>query len=316
MSIPNPLLTLWTEDDFALLQSHVTIPIWLILIVSATTLAAWFIIHRHHQKTLTARAWLMNEALHNGDFGFSLSSKGLPAGERALMDKLNSMVHEIGILMDQREMESWKRLTRVLTHEIMNSIAPISSITQAWLADPQIKGSAYEEGLRAIEETTASLTTFVESYRKMTQLQEPVPHEVNLNEAANRLQTMYPQVTWQIHLSDAPIVWTDPHLLRQILVNLVKNAIEAKATRIGLHWQDALLISNDGQPIPTEMRREIFIPFFTTKRTGNGIGLSFSRQIIMAQGGNLSLLPVPVSGYHTTFALSFSQKSNLPDAVI
>ena len=101
---------------------------------------------------------------------------------------------------------------------------------------------------------------------------------------------MYPALTWHVHLDEAPTVLTDAHLLLQIMVNMGKNAAEAGAT---------------GQPIPSDVRREIFVPFFTTKRTGSGIGLSFSRQIIMAQGGNLTLLPIPMSGYHTTFALTF-----------
>ena len=92
------------------------------------------------------------------------------------------------------------------------------------------------------------------------------------------------------------------------MVNMAKNAAEAGAAHMGLHWHDRLLISNDGQPIPSDVRREIFVPFFTTKRTGSGIGLSFSRQIIMAQGGNLTLLPIPMSGYHTTFALTFPRQ--------
>ena len=179
---------------------------------------------------------------------------------------------------------------------------------KAWLADPRIKGSQYEEGLKAIQETTASLSAFVESYRKMTQLQKPVPTDVNLQQVASTLQAMYPALTWHVHLDEAPTVFTDAHLLLQIMVNMAKNAAEAGAAHMGLHWHDRLLISNDGQPIPSDVRREIFVPFFTTKRTGSGIGLSFSRQIIMAQGGNLTLLPIPMSGYHTTFALTFPRQ--------
>lgn len=312
MSLPCLSLAPWSEAVSTLLQAQVAIPMWLLLLVPAAVLTIWLAIRHQHQKSLATKAWLMSEAIRNEDFQFRLSCQGLSAGERALMNTLNSMGLEIGTLMSKHEVESWKKLTRVLTHEIMNSIAPISCITQAWLNDPQVKGSPYEEGLRAIGETTASLTAFVDSYRKMTQLQKPVPCEVSMDEVASSLQAMYPQVTWQVHLAGAPTVWTDPHLLRQILVNLAKNAIEAGATRIGLHWHDALLVSNDGQPIPAKMCREIFIPFFTTKRTGNGIGLSFSRQIITAQGGNLILLPTPVGGYHTTFALSFPDESDLP----
>lgn len=312
MSLPCLTFARWSEAASTLLQTQVAVPAWLLLLVPAALLAIWLAIRHRHQKSLAAKAWLTSEALRNEDYQFRLSCRGLPAGERALMDALNNMGQEIGNLMNKHEVESWKKLTRVLTHEIMNSIAPVSCITQAWLNDPQVKGSPYEEGLRAIGETTASLAAFVESYRKMSQLQEPVPREVSLAEAASSLQAMYPQVTWQVQLAGAPTVWTDPHLLHQILANLARNAIEAGAHRIGLHWRDALLVSNDGQPIPTDVRREIFIPFFTTKHTGNGIGLSFSRQIMATQGGDLCLLAVPVSGYHTTFALSFPRKGVLP----
>ena len=261
-----------------------------------------------HQRLLSLRAQLMREALRNHDFSFRLPTDGLLAGERDLQAALNDTGLEVSRLLARNEVESWQKLTRVLTHEIMNATAPISCITQAWLADPRIKGSQYEEGLKAIQETTASLSAFVESYRKMTQLQKPVPTDVNLQQVASTLQAMYPALTWHVHLDEAPTVFTDAHLLLQIMVNMAKNAAEAGATHMGLHWHDRLLISNDGQPIPSDVRREIFVPFFTTKRTGSGIGLSFSRQIIMAQGGNLTLLPIPMSGYHTTFALTFPQQ--------
>lgn len=299
------LVRQWLQEASEQMLTPVTVPLGLLLGVPAALLVIWLIWHRHHQQALAAKAWLMNEAVRNEDLAFRLSARGLCKGERALLDSLNNMGHEIGILMDRHEVESWQKLTRVLTHEIMNATAPISCITQAWLADPRIKGSQYEEGLKAIQETTASLSAFVESYRKMTQLQKPVPTDVNLQQVASTLQAMYPALTWHVHLDEAPTVFTDAHLLLQIMVNMAKNAAEAGAAHMGLHWHDRLLISNDGQPIPSDVRREIFVPFFTTKRTGSGIGLSFSRQIIMAQGGSLTLLPIPMSGYHTTFALTF-----------
>lgn len=278
----------------------------IIFIVIALLFIAWG--YYRHQCLLKERATLMRDAIRHRDFSFRLPTKGLLSGERALQELLNDMGEDIRKLVAQEEVESWQRLTRVLTHEIMNATAPISCITQAWLADPRIKGSQYEEGLKAIQETTASLSAFVESYRKMTQLQKPVPTDVNLQQVASTLQAMYPALTWHVHLDEAPTVFTDAHLLLQIMVNMAKNAAEAGATHMGLHWHDRLLISNDGQPIPSDVRREIFVPFFTTKRTGSGIGLSFSRQIIMAQGGNLTLLPIPMSGYHTTFALTFPRQ--------
>jgi signal transduction histidine kinase len=107
------------------------------------------------------------------------------------------------------------------------------------------------------------------------------------------------------------MVKTDPNLLRQILINIVKNAVEAGAKTVGLESEAMrdgkvlLYISNDGEMIPTEARSSIFVPFFTTKRKGNGIGLSLSRRLLAIQGGMMSLLDEPRSGFHTTFLLEF-----------
>lgn len=232
------LVRQWLQEASEQMQTPVTLPLGLLLGVPAVLLVIWLIWHRHHQQALATKAWLMNEAVRNEDLAFRLSARGLCKGERALLDSLNNMGHEIGILMDRHEVESWQKLTRVLTHEIMNATAPISCITQAWLADPRIKGSQYEEGLKAIQETTASLSAFVESYRKMTQLQKPVPTDVNLQQVASTLQAMYPALTWHVHLDEAPTVFTDAHLLLQIMVNMAKNAAEAGAAHMGLHWQD------------------------------------------------------------------------------
>ena len=108
-----------------------------------------------HQRNLKSRAFLMQEAIRNGDYSFRLSTKGLLFGERALQQALNDMENDIGRLVAQHEVESWQRLTRVLTHEIMNATAPISSICQAYLSNPDIQGSSYEEGIRAIRDRMA-----------------------------------------------------------------------------------------------------------------------------------------------------------------
>ena len=258
-----------------------------------------------HQRLLKLRAHLMREAMRNHDFTFRLPCKGLFSGERALQEALNDLGTDISRLVAQNEVESWERLTRVLTHEIMNATTPISSITQAYMNSPQIKGTPYEKGIRTIHDTCAGLASFVDSYRKLTQLQEPVPTDVNLPEFINGIQNLYAQLNWQTSLPHSLVIHTDENLLRQVVINLVKNAIEAGAQSVDVRWNDALFISNDGSPIPAEVRREIFIPFFTTKQTGSGIGLSLSRQIMMRQGGDLTLAEHPVSGFHTTFILHF-----------
>lgn len=155
-----------------------------------------------HQHNLKSRAFLMQEAIRNGDYSFRLSTKGLLSGERALQQALNDMENDIGRLVAQHEVESWQKLTRVLTHEIMNATAPISSICQAYLSNPDIQGSPYEEGIRAIRDTSKSLTSFVDSYRKLTQLQEPVIENIPLKDFVEGIKPLYPQIEWHIHIPE------------------------------------------------------------------------------------------------------------------
>ncbi len=257
-----------------------------------------------HQRLLARRAWLMREAIRNRDFTFRLPVRGLLFGERALQGTLNEMGGDISRLISQNEVESWQRITRVLTHEIMNAVAPISSISQAYLSLPQVKGTPLEEGMRAIYDTCGSLSVFVDSYRKMTQLQVASLQEVDLRAFADSIAALYPDVEWHVETLAGETLTADVNMLRQVTVNLVKNAVEAGAHRIDLR-KDAdasrLLVSNDGAPILPDVALEIFIPFFTTKPTGSGIGLSLSRQMMVAQGGDLRLAATPVTGYTATF---------------
>ena len=257
----------------------------------------------HHQTILRDRAYLMREAIRNHDFTFHLPVKGLFFGERALQEALNDLGKDISSLVAQNEVESWQKLTRVLTHEIMNATTPICSISQAYLNNPQIKGTPYEEGIRTIYDTTRGLSTFVDSYRKFTQLQEPVPTNIILVDLINSLKLLYKDIEWNITIPYETTIHADENLIRQVLINITKNAIEAGAKKMDIRWNNALYISNNGVPIPAGARREIFIPFFTTKSNGSGIGLALSRQIIMRQGMNLRLADTPVSGYHTTFVI-------------
>lgn len=270
----------------------------LTLLLALTVLAVWF---WNHQRLMRDRARLMREAVRNRDFMFRLPVKGLFFGERAMQEALNDLGQDIARLVAQNEVESWQRLTRVLTHEIMNATTPISSISQAYLAQPSIQGTPYEEGIRAIRDTSAGLSAFVDSYRKLTQLQEPVPTDVQLTTFISTLTGLYPALTWHVSLPSAATMHTDESMLRQVLINLVKNATEAGATTIDIRWNGALVVSNNGAPIPADVAREIFVPFFTTKKTGSGIGLALSRQLMVMQGGDLALADTPVAGYHVSF---------------
>ncbi|MBO7660814.1 MAG: HAMP domain-containing histidine kinase [Bacteroidaceae bacterium] len=294
---------------------------YIILIIIAIALVLYLL--WHHQHTLKVRAYLMTESIRNRDFSFRLSTKGLLFGERAMQQSLNDMGEEVRQLVNHSEVESWEKLTRVLTHEIMNSTAPIASISSSLLNRDDVVGTPLEEGIRAIHSTAARLNTFVVNYRKMSQLQKPEPQDFDLTPFLKNLTSLYPDLEWEIDMPPTCIAHTDAALLHQVFINMVKNALEAGAKKMGLkverietsyHHQSyqietsnasrvSITISNDGKPIPPDVRSSIFIPFFTTKATGSGIGLSLSRQIIIKQGGSLELLDTPMPTYHTSFCI-------------
>lgn len=297
------------------LSSHITpLHIGVGLGVGLLILIILFI---RHQRLLSLRARLMHEAIRNHDFTFRLPTTLLFPGERDLQNTLNEMGSEINRLLARSEVESWRRLTRVLTHEIMNSVAPIQSITQAYIASPMVKGTPLEEGMKAIYDTSLSLATFVDSYRKLTQLQPADIQPVDLQQFVTSIPALYPDIQWHTSLNTPTSAKTDLGMLRQVMTNIIKNAIEAEAHSVdirlaqcsandNLQEEDTtlqLLVSNDGQAIAAEVAREIFIPFFTTKKKGQGIGLAIARQMMMACGGNLWLADTPVVGYHTTFVV-------------
>lgn len=249
-----------------------------IIALLTALLVVLFVLEWRHQRRLSTRVHLMREALRNRDFMFRLPTDSIMPGERELQKMLNEMGGEINQLMARSEVESWQRLTRVLTHEIMNAVTPIQSITQAYIGSKMVKGTPLEEGIQAIYDTSRSLSAFVESYRKMTQLQTVNLEEIDLQRLVTNLQTLYPNLTWHVDLVNVQTLRADASMMHQVLTNIVKNA--------------------------AEVAREVFVPFFTTKRTGSGIGLSLSRQMMMAQGGNLTLAERAQAGYHTTFVVT------------
>ena len=140
---------------------------WIIVVaIIVVVLVIW-----HHQRMLTKRARFMQEAIRNRDFAFRLSTRYLLSGEKAIQETLNQLGDHIREQVNLGEVESWEKLTRVLTHEIMNATAPIASISQALLSNPSVKGSDVEEGIQAIHNTEQHLNSFVDSYRKYSELQ-------------------------------------------------------------------------------------------------------------------------------------------------
>lgn len=305
----------------------------IIIGVGVVAFVIWMI---RRQRSLKLRAHLMQEAIRNHDFTFRLPTDGLLPGERAMQQTLNQLGDTIRQQVNQSEVESWERLTRVLTHEMMNATAPITSISQSMLNREDVKGTPLEPGIQAIYDTSRHLSQFVANYRKMSQLEKPVMTDLPLRPLLDDVSKAYPALTWEIILPDDQTVRADAGMLRQVLMNLAKNAVEAQATKMVIVPQaeslrDArskerktslptrhlsLYIGNDGLPIPAENRQSIFVPFFTTKRSGSGIGLSLSRRMMIQQGGMLELAErqqtdasagvSPLSECHTGFTLSLS----------
>jgi len=259
-----------------------------------------------HQRSLRLRATLMQEAINNRDFTFRLPTNGLLSGERALQEALNQLGEIVRQQVNRNEVETWEKLTRVLTHEMMNSTAPIISISQSLLKREDVKGTPIEEGIRTIFHTTSHLNEFVDNYRKLSLPISSSTEKTTLSQLHTDLQQLFPQleISLQTTAPDAQLSASTS----QVFINLIKNAVEANAHRVAIRaeQQDQQLqirVSNDGTPIPAEARSSIFIPFFTTKRSGNGIGLSLCRRILIQQGGSLELLDQPETSFHTTFEI-------------
>ena len=282
---------------------------WLYIIIGVLLVAgiAWFLIH---QRSLKMRAHLMQEAILNHDFTFRLPVNGLLPGERAMQETLNHLGETIRQQVNQNEVESWERLTRVLTHEIMNATAPITSISQSMLKRQDVKDSPIEDGIQAIYDTSRHLSDFVANYRKMSELESPVLADVQLRPMLDDVCRAYPELSWQVSVPSDIIVRADAGMLRQVLMNLVKNAVEAEANKIVVRVVDEdspslmLYVGNDGLPIPAENRQSLFVPFFTTKRSGSGIGLSLSRRMMIQQGGMLDLTEKQYEGCCAGFMLT------------
>ncbi len=223
-------------------------------------------------------------------------------------------LNNIGNELEAKEMESWIRLIRVMTHEIMNSIAPITSLSETLLTLHNMpENDSSEEDLRlntieafeTIHSTVKGLLSFVDSYRKFTAIPKPNIRSFEVKPLIDKIlhleEKCINEKNIQVELRETGehTEWlADEKLITQVLVNLVKNAVEAipdtepKKIRISISRQAdgkvQVEVSNTGNPIPKEVLPHIFIPFFTTKDAGTGIGLSISRYIMRLHGGKLT----------------------------
>ncbi len=242
-------------------------------------------------------------------------------------------VQDIRNELDEKELDSWMKLIRVLMHEIMNSIAPITSLSESLRQLFTIDGDEIlpEEvnektirttvrGLNVIAEQGNGLIKFVESYRKLTRLPKPEAKLFKADSLVSRVKVLYASFENSdkvklFVLVDPPELelFADENLISQVLLNLVKNALEAVQEKVDGQIRIAVYSNSTGRPeicvsdngpgIPREIMEQIFVPFFTTREKGSGIGLSLSRQIMRLHGGSLQVRSVPEK--ETAFIMAF-----------
>ena len=255
------------------------------------------------------RASYYNES---GKMTISLTASEATIGkEKVRIIAFNDISSEIA----ENEQQSWSKLIRVLTHEIMNTITPIASLSETLLNFEGVNTDV-KNGLSTISQSSKGLIKFVESYRNLTRVAPPVKRAFYLRELAERVigltreQTVMSGATCTYEeKSEDIILYADEGQITQILINLIRNAVQAEArtiiisAQITASEQTVINVYNNGTPISRESQDEIFVPFFTTKQEGTGIGLSLSRQIMRLHNGTLVLTRSDDKG--TIFTLTF-----------
>ncbi len=242
-------------------------------------------------------------------------------------------IQDIRNELDEKELDSWMKLIRVLMHEIMNSIAPITSLSESLcnfftvdgrpalpdeLSESKIQATL--RGLSVIKEQGNGLMLFVESYRKLTRLPKPDKKLFRFEELATRIKVLYSslenselvKLVVTINPHDLEL-FADENLISQVLLNLTKNALQANEKNpegriqiiAGINKDRRLEVRviDNGPGIPEDILEQVFVPFFTTKESGSGIGLSLSRQIMRLHGGSLQARSIP--GKETVFSMTF-----------
>lgn len=204
--------------------------------------------------------------------------------------------------MENNESESWTRLIRVLTHEIMNTVTPVASLSSALSQNlDSYSAEDIRSALGTIASSSEGLISFVQSYRSLTHISAPVRKAFYLkdlvNDSVNIAKANWPSVNVLYReLSSDVILYADYGQMSQVLNNLIKNAVQAGAGNISItasidkREQTVIDIANDGEPISASGQEQLFVPFYTTKGTsGTGVGLSLCRQIVRLNGGTIKL---------------------------
>ncbi len=237
-------------------------------------------------------------------------TQALLKGKRVRIIALNDVRSEL----DNQEVDSWIKLIRVLTHEIMNTITPVTSLSET-LLQKEASADDVRQGLEVIHKTGTELLAFVNNYRRFTHVPQPQPALFYVEPFLQRMALL---CAHEVQVEVVPkdlLAYADESLVAHVVTNLLKNAAEAIAEvvsaggcfiRVRAYTDDheavVIDVTNNAGIIPDDVAAHVFVPFFTTKKEGSGIGLSLSRQIMRVSGGSLSLLQDKNDGL-TTFRI-------------
>ena len=275
-------------------------------------LAAVLAAIRTRRQDIKKVAYMM-DALEDGELNFRFQDK----------NKFNRTLNRIRTIFEKQrqahEQDSWTKLIRVLTHEIMNTVSPIASLSDAMAKSVDENGHSeldIKAGLETISDSSKNLIGFVQTYRQLSGVAKPVRKALDLRELVDSVIGLNSEFIASCGASclyrpeEADLmIYADEGQISQIFINLIKNALQAGArhidisVRMGKDDEVIIQVANDGEPIPPSAQEQIFIPFYTTKKEGSGIGLSISRQIMRNHNGSIEL--VCSDNDQTVFELCF-----------
>ena len=271
----------------------------ILLVVIVAVVAAAVAALRPRRKDIRKVAYMM-DALEDGELNFRFKDS----------NRFNRTLNRIRTIFEKQrqahEQDSWTKLIRVLTHEIMNTVSPIASLSDAMAKSVDENGHSeldIKAGLETISDSSKNLIGFVQTYRQLSGVAKPIRKALDLQELIEGVIALNSEFsvacgaicTYRPEEPDL-MIFADEGQISQILINLIKNALQAGARHIDISARmgrddDVIIhVANDGEPIPASAQEQIFIPFYTTKKEGSGIGLSISRQIMRNHNGSIELL--------------------------
>ncbi|MBR5735869.1 MAG: GHKL domain-containing protein [Bacteroidales bacterium] len=278
-----------------------TFTVWHIVGVAviASIIAALLASVRTRRKDIRKVAYMM-DALEDGELNFRFKDN----------NRFNRTLNRIRTIFEKQrqahEQDSWTKLIRVLTHEIMNTVSPIASLSDAMAKSVDENGRSeldIKAGLETISDSSKNLIDFVQTYRQLSGVAKPVRKALELQEFVDGVIALNSEYTASCgavcsYRPEEPdlMVYADEGQISQIFINLIKNALQAGArhidisARMGKEDEVIIQVANDGSPIPSESQEQIFVPFYTTKKEGSGIGLALARQIMRNHNGTVDLL--------------------------